>query len=78
MVQYRAQRHVHQTQEELQVGRAIDFDQRRELDDFEAGLLLARVAERVGHDGHVVGDVLTDGHRDRLAFVVRRKGGGRW
>lgn len=43
----------------MQVGRTLNFDQREELVDFHAGLLLGLVIEEVGHDGRVVLDVFT-------------------
>lgn len=73
MIEYRAQRHINETKEELQIRTAIDFDQWRELDHLQAGFFLSRMAEHIWHNGHVVGYICANGHCDGFTFVVRRK-----
>ena len=63
----RADGRVHGAEEELDVGRAVDFDERKILVDFAAGVVLACVAHQVGEDGRVVGDLAADGDVDGLA-----------
>ncbi len=57
LLQHRANRRVHGAQEELEVRRALHFNERVELVHLQPRVLLVRVAEEVGHDGLVVRDV---------------------
>ncbi len=74
-----ADRRVHAAQEELQVERALDLDERPELVHLQAGLLLRVVVELVRHVRQVVPDATA--HRDRdflaLSVIVASTGSGR-
>lgn len=71
MIENGAEWHVDETQEELQIGTTVDLYERSELNDLEAGLLLARVAQHIGHNGRVVRNIHADLDRNRFAFAVR-------
>lgn len=63
----RAHGREHAAQEELQVVRTLDLHQRVVLLHLEAGLLLPRLAQYVGHDCLVVRDPHAERYGDRLA-----------
>lgn len=58
---------VHGAEEEFQLGRALDLDQRPELVHLEASLFLRLLVQFIGHAGHVVTDTLAHWYRDQLA-----------
>lgn len=57
---------VHAAQEQAEVARTLDLNQRPELMDFEPGLLLGVVAKRIRHVGQVVSDAAAHWNRDFL------------
>ena len=59
--------HVDAAEEEAQVGRTADLDQRPELVHLESSLVLRTVPQLVRHARHVVADAATHRHRDRHA-----------
>lgn len=73
MVENGAERNVDEAEEELQIGTAVDLDERCELVDLEAGLFLACVTQHIGHNRCVVRDIHADGDRDGFAFSMWRK-----
>ena len=73
VLQHRAHGRVHGAQEELQVFAALHFDEWEELVNFQPGVLLLLMIQQVGHNGHVVLDVIAQGDGDGFAAVVLRQ-----
>lgn len=69
-VQHGTDRCVESTKEEFEIWRTFDFNQHFKLRNFGISFFLCLMLQKIGEDGHVVLDVVTEIHCDRHTFVV--------